>query len=206
MGALAAGHGATPGGGVAPDRIDHRVDLAPQRGARRGSLGAVVLQQPVDLDDVGGHAADVAAGAFEGGAGRGEQQRQHQRRHGGDQGDGELDHVLGVAGEVVLRQPGPHDGGGDGTGQDEAEGGGGKSDGTQGDGLAVWAPVIGHRDLWTKALHPNVHKWRVSTNRRQLNRTYSKSAAWLLMPRAGGAIQWAYLPGCTTAGPISEVT
>ena len=32
-----------------------------------------MLQQPVDLDDVGGHAADVAAGALEGGAGRGEQ-------------------------------------------------------------------------------------------------------------------------------------
>ena len=40
----------------------------------------------------------------------------------------------------------------------------------------------------------------------QLNLTYSKSAGWLLMPRAGGAIQWANLPAWVTAGPINEVT
>jgi len=42
--------------------------------------------------------------------------------------------------------------------------------------------------------------------RQKLNLTYSKSAGWPLMPRAGGAIQWANLPGSTTAGPMSEVT
>src|SRR6188768_3135323 len=36
----------------------------------------------------------------------------------------------------------------------------------------------------------------------QLNRTYSKLPGWLLMPRVGGAIQLAYLPGSITAGPI----
>ena len=40
----------------------------------------------------------------------------------------------------------------------------------------------------------------------QLNLTYSKSAGWPLMPRCGGAIQLANLPGSMTAGPISEVT
>src|SRR6185436_3771423 len=40
----------------------------------------------------------------------------------------------------------------------------------------------------------------------QLKRTYSKLAGWLLMPRCGGAIQLANLPGSITAGPISEVT
>ena len=39
----------------------------------------------------------------------------------------------------------------------------------------------------------------------QLNRTYSKSAACLLMPIGGGAIQFAYLPVSTTR-PISDAT
>ncbi len=39
----------------------------------------------------------------------------------------------------------------------------------------------------------------------QLNRTYSKSAACLLMPIGGGAIQLAYLPASTTR-PINEAT
>src|ERR1022692_448081 len=41
--------------------------------------------------------------------------------------------------------------------------------------------------------------------RAQLKRTYSKSSGWLSMPRAGGAIQLANLPGSTTR-PISDAT
>ncbi len=45
----------------------------------------------------------------------------------------------------------------------------------------------------------------VGSQANQLKRTYSKSAACLLMPIGGGAIQLAYLPVSTTR-PINEAT
>ena len=120
-----------PRGIFLPDRIDQRVDLGSQRCPQGLGLRPVFLEELVQLGNVGGHPADVAAGMLERGPCRGEQQSQHEGRHGRDQGGGQLDDVLGIAREVVLRQLGAQEHAGDRAAQDQGEGGSGDGYGAQ---------------------------------------------------------------------------
>ena len=86
-----------------PEQVGHR--RAEQLAGRPG-LVAVVGQEAVEHDDVGGELGHALTLGVERGLGRRDQQAEDQGGHGRDDAHGQLDHVLRVGAEVVFGEAG----------------------------------------------------------------------------------------------------
>jgi hypothetical protein len=93
-----------------PKPVGERPDHGAHLGADRQRFRAVLLQQSVEQDDVGGDLFDLAALGVERTLGRRNEQTEHQRGDGRDQADAQPHDVLRVLAEMMLRQRGAQQG------------------------------------------------------------------------------------------------
>jgi hypothetical protein len=89
-----------------PKPVGERPNHAAHLDADRLRFRAILLQQSVEQDDVGGDLFDLTALGVERALGRRDQQTEHQGGDGCDQPDAEPHDVLGVLAEMMLRQRG----------------------------------------------------------------------------------------------------